>query len=131
MYDNYKLMFHDHYVSWGTFNNLQLFYVRSVTKMDMEMCCCKTHLHARHSINAFIDCCHKQNIDITPIQDYTSFFNEITKNCEPDETAYISWDCTPDKREDIMCKLISKNCDAVRKVAVEKSDKNVTVPHTL
>ena len=49
----YKQLYHDYiatcinYVSYGTFVVLKPFYIRGVTKADMEMCCCKKHLHAR------------------------------------------------------------------------------------
>jgi hypothetical protein len=50
----------DMQVSWGTFLALRLFYIRSATTSDIEMCCCKKHLHARWSINALIDCAKKK-----------------------------------------------------------------------
>ena len=45
----------DH-VSWGAFIALKPFYVRHTSSKDMEMCCCKLHLHARWSISALLDC---------------------------------------------------------------------------
>ena len=42
----------EHQVSYGSFLALKPFYVRGVKTNDIEMCCCKTHLHARWSIKA-------------------------------------------------------------------------------
>ena len=40
----------------------------------------------------------KQNIDIGQVNDYSSFFNFIISECPTEELAYISCDCTPDKK---------------------------------
>ena len=37
----------DHIVSKGMFMKLKPFYIRNVSLKDMEMCCCKLHLHIR------------------------------------------------------------------------------------
>ena len=47
-------------ISWGTFLALKPFYVRHTSQKDLEMCCCKLHLHARWSIEALIKCANKQ-----------------------------------------------------------------------
>ena len=51
-------------VSLGMIMALKPFYIRSATSNDIEMCCCKKHLHARWSINALIDCAKEQNLDL-------------------------------------------------------------------
>ena len=43
-------------VSFCTFFALKPFYVRSATTRDVEMCCCKMHLHAYWAIAALIEC---------------------------------------------------------------------------
>ena len=51
----YEEMYHEylpshseeHHVSYGSFIALEPFYVQSATQNDIEMCCCKVHLHAR------------------------------------------------------------------------------------
>ena len=43
----YNLTQPNHTVSYGTFYSLKPFYIRVVTKSNIEMCCCKKHLHAR------------------------------------------------------------------------------------
>ena len=50
LYTNFILIFPDHEVGYGTFLALKPFYVRGTTNSDLEMCCCKLHLHARWSI---------------------------------------------------------------------------------
>ena len=50
LYTNFILTFPDHEVGYGTFLALKPFYVRGATNSDLEMCCCKLHLHARWSI---------------------------------------------------------------------------------
>ena len=60
-------------VSWGTFLALRPFYVRTATAKDLEVCCCKVHLHARWWVNTLIKSCKKQNIDIDQINGYSSF----------------------------------------------------------
>ena len=43
-------------VSWGTFSSLKPFYVEHTSQKDIEMCCCKIHLHGRWAIAAIIEC---------------------------------------------------------------------------
>ena len=45
---------HDLDISYGTFIGLKPFYIRGITCSDIEMCCCKPHLHARWAINALL-----------------------------------------------------------------------------
>ena len=44
----------NNHVSWGTFISLRPFYVCSATTKDVEVCCCKKHLHARWAIKSSI-----------------------------------------------------------------------------
>ena len=71
--------------------------MQSATFKDMEMCCCKKHLHARWFINALISCCQKQNID-PEFHDYGSFSNFLTSECETEGNTYVSWNCTLEKK---------------------------------
>ena len=57
-------------MSYGSFLALKPFYIRSATTKDLEMCCCKKHLHARWSIVALIECCNKQNLNLGTVNDY-------------------------------------------------------------
>ena len=84
-------------VSLGTFFSLLPFYVRGVTTRDVEVCCCKLHLHARWGIKALIMCLQNHGINPAEFNDYYSFFDFLTKNCE-DDHAHISWECTPNKK---------------------------------
>ena len=63
-----------HVVSIGMFLNLRPFYVRNVSLKDMEMCCCKLHLHGRWCVNGILKLALKLDITL-PFDSYTSFFN--------------------------------------------------------
>ena len=78
----------NYFKSFGTFLSLKPFYIKSATPKDIEMCCCKVHLHARWSVKALIECCKKQNIPVD-FNDYKSFFAYLTKNCKIVETTCI------------------------------------------
>ena len=84
--------------SHGTFFALKPFYVRLATTKDLEMCCCKKHLHARWVIKAMIENCEKQMIGLGHINDYYTFFEQVTQHCKKEEHTNITWDCTPDKK---------------------------------
>ena len=88
----------EHPILYGTFLSLKAFYVRSATSKDLEMCCCKKHLHARWSIQSLIDLTNKQKIELGPVTDYYSFFTFLTQDCGESETTYIPWDCVSDKK---------------------------------
>lgn len=79
-----------HHVSWGTFLSLRPFYIKPNTLKEIEMCCCKLHLHAKWSIKAFVECCKLQKIDLHEITSYDTFFNHLTSSCLSDEVVYIS-----------------------------------------
>ena len=115
----------DH-VSWGTFIALKPFYVRHTSSKDMEMCCCKLHLHARWSINALLDCCKLQSIDLGQINDYYSFFDYITSDCQKETTTYVSWQCVSVKNK--LCDKIKQKWEELRATVKEASSINVTVP---
>ena len=85
-------------ISCGTFLALKSFYVRPATTKDLEMCCCKKHLHARWVIKAMIENCEKQMINLGYINDYYTFFKQVTQHCKKEEHTNIIWDCTPDKK---------------------------------
>ena len=71
--------------------------IKSVVKTDMEMCCCKKHLHARWAITALIEIAKKQKISLE-FGSYKEFFDVLTEKCTKDNLAYINWDCTPNKK---------------------------------
>lgn len=90
--------FPNHKVSHGTFFALKPFYIRTETEKDIEMCCCKHHLHARWSIESIVKSAKEHNLGI-PFEDYASFFAYLYSDCDDSETAYIPWSCTPNKNE--------------------------------
>ena len=127
----YKQLYHDYietcinYVSYGTFIALKPFYILGVTKADMEMCCCKKHLHARWVINAIIECGKKNNIPL-PFGDYSSFFSNLSRNCvNAPTTTYLPWSCTPDSKT--TCPEISSNWNHLKKNLAENSKADITV----
>ena len=63
-------------ISYGTFLALKPFYVRPPTTKDLEMRCCKKHLHARWVIKTMIENCEKQMIDLGLINDYYTFLKK-------------------------------------------------------
>ena len=99
---NYHALFmkyisiHQSPVSKGTSMALKPFYIRSPPTNDIEVCCCKLHLHARWSIKALIGCTEKQQIALD-FHDYKIFFEFLTRDCPSVEDTYIHWDCTRDK----------------------------------
>ena len=100
-------------VSKGTFSALRPFYVRTETEKDIEMCCCKTHLHARWAVEALVECASIQKIEL-PFTNYTSFFVYLTTNCGKGSTSYIPWTCTPNNKT---------ICDEIRIIWVTLSDR--------
>ena len=54
LYTKFLETHREHSVSYGTFLSLKPFYVRGATANDVEMCCCKMHLHARWSIQVLL-----------------------------------------------------------------------------
>ena len=73
--------------SWGTFIVLRPFYVRHNPLKDIEMRCCKLHLHTRWSINTLVDCCKKQVINVGVVENYDSFFKSLTSKSKKDDIA--------------------------------------------
>ncbi|XP_066932940.1 uncharacterized protein [Clytia hemisphaerica] len=131
--ETYKVLYHKFLnisglkISYGAFISLKPFYIRPATPKDLEMCCCKKHLHARWSIKALIDNCNKQKIDLGDVKDYSSFFTCLTKKCgKEEESTYISWKCTPDKVT--LCNDIKKDWKTLKTKILERDDKKTSVP---
>ena len=124
-YVNYIKSHPDMAVSLGTFLSLKPFYVRSATTKDIEMCCCKKHLHARWSIQALIQCAIKQGIDITPVNCYYTFFEYLVDDCEKDALTYINWNCTPSSKT--LCDHIISKWDSLTQKIFEQDDGIMTV----
>ena len=114
-------------ISEGTFRVLKPFYVRTETEKDIEMCCCKLHLHARWSIEALVNSAHEQKIDI-PFSNYATFFDILTRNCEKHPTAYISWLCTPNNK--VFCNDITEIWHSISQRIVASSSDDFCVPLT-
>ena len=112
-------------ISYGTFLSLKPFYVRTATSKDIEMCCCKKHLHERWATKALIENCSKQNIELGEIINYYSFFNFLAKHCTKDTMTHLSWECTPSKDE--MCNEISHQWNELKSSILNSDDKATTV----
>ena len=82
-------------LSYGFFLK-QAFYVRSVTTKDVEIYCCKKHLHSRWTVSALLQLCKQQilnQVSLITISFSTPF---------PDNhTTIVNWDCAKDKK--ILC----------------------------
>ena len=113
-----------HLVSWGTFLSLKPFYVRSATTGDIEMCCCKLHLHGRWSITSLIECAVKQHIKLE-FDDYKLFFEYLTSECRKEETTYINWDCSSDSKT--TCHDIINKWESMNKYLLDNSNSSFTV----
>ena len=111
-------------VSWGTFLAVKPFYVRHTDMKDLEMCCCKLHLHARLVIAAIIECAKKQNIEL-PLHDCQSFFEYLMEDCQKEQHAYISWKCTPDHRT--ICDNMKSKWNSLKALLVKGSANAITV----
>ena len=111
-------------VSYGTFFALKPFYVRGVTPADIEMCCCKKHLHARWSIKALLDCAKEQNISL-PFSSYTTFFDFLNEDCEKSETTYLKWSCTPDAKT--FCETIEQKWVVLKEEILLQEDTDTKV----
>ena len=98
LYKRYIKKYCNKKVSHGTFYNLKPFHSGTETEKDIEMCYCKLYWHARWVIEAIIKCAESQEIEV-PFENYATFFNHLTQDCEPGSTAYINWVCTPSKKK--------------------------------
>ena len=119
LYAEYKNKYPEFPVSYGTYLSLRPFYVRSVTAKDIEMCCCKQHLHARWAIQALINNAEKQGIPL-PFTNYESFFENFTSECKDNQSTYIKWEFTPSKH--VICKTIVNLWEAFKDDMVTKDD---------
>ena len=75
LFQNYLSQNQSHIVSYGTFIALTRFCIPSATTNVIEMCTCKKDLHVRWGIQALINCCAKQGIDLKVTRNYESFLN--------------------------------------------------------
>ena len=114
------------YVSIGLFLNLRPFYIRNVSLKDMEMCCCKLHLHARWCISALLKIAAKLEVPQTA-SDYQSFFTLLYADCGDIDNTYIPWVCTPSKKS--VCKEITHKCSTNTQF-LQTADESVTIPST-
>lgn len=126
----YKVLFNkyiaehpDNVLSFGSFVALKPFYVRAATLKDIEMCCCKVHLHARWSLGALIESSAKQNITLC-FEDYYSFFEVLTADCQPEEYTHVSWKCV-DKSN--LCPHMATKWENMSAEILGQSNENITV----
>ena len=89
------------------------------------MCCCKKHLHARWSVQALIECASLQNIDISPIENYSTFFQYLTADCNSEATTYLSWECSVDSNH--TCRDIETKWSDLQKKVIQYDDHQTTV----
>ena len=119
LYHKYLITYPQSVVSYGSFLALRPFYVRTATKKDMEMCCCKKHLHARWAITALIEIAKKQKISLE-FGSYKEFFDVLTEKCTKDNLAYINWDCTPNKKS--TCIDIEQKWEKMKTTLIDADD---------
>ena len=99
-------------VSWGTFFTLKPFYVRHTTLKDIEMCCCRQHLHARcWSIDAFAECSKKHGV-VQPFFEYEYFFKYMYGDCQSESRTHISWECTPNDKS--ICRHMRSKWESIK-----------------
>jgi len=109
----------------GTFIALKPFYVRQCSQKDIEMYCCKIHLHARWSINALLELCKKQSIDLGLVHDYYSFFTFNSSDCENDTITHMSWECVSTKKS--LCQHANSKWQQLVNALKESSNDKETV----
>jgi len=124
LYSKYISENPDFKVSYGTFLALKPFYMRSVTTKDVEMCCCKKHLHARWAVHALVQLCKQQKLE-TSFDDYYSFFETISSSCGRDATTKVSWNCVVNKKT--LCNHASQNWNQIKEDLSQKCDSTKTV----
>ena len=54
LYQHYLKEHQTNSISFGTFFSRELFYVRSATSKDIEVCVCEKHLNARRAVQVLI-----------------------------------------------------------------------------
>ena len=109
----------------GTFFALKPLHVRPATTKDLEMRCCKKYLHARWIIKSMIENCEKQMIDLGHINDYYTFFEQVTQHCKKEEHTKITWDCTPNKKS--CCNHILMELHNLKTSIPQQDDKSTEV----
>ena len=125
----YKKFHRDHaanIVSMGLILNLRPFYIRNVSLKDIEMCCCKLHLHGGWSVIAIIRIAAKFEIQL-PFTDYSSFFSLLYADCGDITETYIPWECTPNKKE--VCDDIMRNFSPIMNL-LPTADEKTTIAFT-
>ena len=84
-------------VSYGTFLHMCPFYFHSVTTCDVELCCCKLHVHGCCSVAVLLGIIKKMAYIVLNSNNYYSFFKFLAADSPKDNYAHISCQCTPDK----------------------------------
>ena len=74
LYEKCCALHPDHIVSSGPSWDLKPFYVHGASARDIDICCCKIHLHAKKMVQALLSCLKKHDIIPTEFTDYHSFF---------------------------------------------------------
>ena len=120
-------------ISLGTFRSIRPFYIRSPNSKDIEMCCCKNHLHARWAVRALLKLVKKADATTT-FNSYETFFSDAlySGGCclkHDSESEYIKWECTPDSKT--LCTRITENFESLKAKLTEdvKDDLQVQMLH--
>ena len=114
---------HDLTLSGGTFLALKPFYVRAPSAKDMEMCLCKTHLHARWAVNALNKLSKEQKIKLG-FKDYATVLDSFySPNCAAGDDMYIKWECSPNKKT--LCAHIRQNYKTLKDELLLQCDSNL------
>ena len=87
----------DKKVSQGSFLRFEPFYIRRETEKNIEMCCCKLHLHARWAIEGTLKNAVEQKIEVV-FSNYHSFFEKLPQQCISSSTTYNDYHVNQIKR---------------------------------
>ena len=122
LYVDYVQSNPDNNVGYGTFLSLRPFYIRPAKKCDIEMCCCKKHLHARWSVKSLLAYAKLKNVEL-PFTNYATFFDYLNSDCESSNTTYISWVCASNNKN--LCRHAEEKWDKLKNI-LEQSDQEKT-----
>ena len=93
------------------------FYVKKLTRRDLEVCLCKTHTNFRNCANALCTVAHGIN-NMFPA-DYHSYLGYISKDCGAGESdKMLPWQCTEGTA---VCAHVSANMDSPHELIEDHS----------
>ena len=99
------------------FIDLCPFYVRKLTRRDLEVCLCQTHTNFRNCCNALC-AVGKETNDLFP-EDYSSFLSYISKDCGAGESAkMLPWQCVEGSK---VCMHVAANMQSLKELITDQS----------